>query len=174
MSRAAARRVGYAVTGRYHRAALGVFMAVVLAHLAEHVVQAIQIYALGWAPPQARGVLGTAFPWLVTSEVLHYAYAVAMLVGLIVLRGGFAGASRRLWDVALAIQVWHHLEHALLLVQATTARTLFGAEVPTSIAQLVVPRVELHLLYNTLVLIPMLAAIAADRAGGAEDRVALA
>jgi len=47
-------------------------MVLVLAHAAEHVLQAVQIYALGWAVPDARGGLGLVFPGLVTSEWLHY------------------------------------------------------------------------------------------------------
>lgn len=38
-------------------------------------------------------------------------------------------------------------------------RNLFDAPVPTSLAQLVVPRVELHMVYNTLVFVPMIAAM---------------
>jgi hypothetical protein len=159
-----------ALNGRHHRVALWAFMAIVLAHLAEHVVQAIQIYGLGWAPPDARGILGMAFPWLVTSEALHYGYAIVMLIGLIALRPGFAGTSRKAWDLALGIQVWHHFEHALLLAQAIVGRPFFGAEVNTSVAQLVLPRVELHLLYNTLVLIPMVLAMVAHIRPSAEDR----
>jgi len=38
---------------------------IVLARWAEHVVQAIQIWVLGWPVPESRGVLGGWFPWLV-------------------------------------------------------------------------------------------------------------
>jgi len=84
---------------------------------------------------------------------------LALLVGLVALRPGFSPGARRAWTLALAIQVWHHFEHALLLFQATTDNNLFGAEVPTSVVQLVAPRVELHLFYNTVVLVPMLVAL---------------
>jgi hypothetical protein len=69
------------------------------------------------------------------------------------------GRSRTWWLVALVIQFWHHIEHGLLQVQAITGHNLFGAAVPTSIAQLVIPRLELHLLYNTLVFVPMVVAM---------------
>jgi hypothetical protein len=147
------------INGKYHKVALWGFMAIVVAHLFEHGFQAVQIWGLGWERPAARGLLGLFFPWLVTSEALHYGYAIIMLAGLIVLQPGFAGRARAWWNAALIIQVWHHLEHALLLGQAAVGSTLFGAEVPTSIAQLVIPRVELHLLYNGLVFIPMLVAM---------------
>jgi hypothetical protein len=143
----------------WHERALQLFLVVVLGHWAEHLAQAFQIYALGWPVPQSRGVLGYWYPWLVKSEVLHYGYALVMLVGLWILRHGFIGTSRAWWTAALAIQFWHHIEHALLLGQAIAGRNLFHSPVPTSIAQLWIPRVELHLLYNSLVFIPMVVAM---------------
>ena len=76
------------------------------------------------------------------------------------LRPGFTGQlDRRWWTVALAIQFFHHIEHLLLLVQAQTGHNLAGRPVPTSLVQLWVPRVELHLFYNTIVFIPMVVAM---------------
>jgi hypothetical protein len=147
------------LNGRSHRAALNVFLVVVLAHWAEHLVQAFQIWGLGWPRPQARGLLGLPFPWLVTSEWLHYGYAVVMLIGFWLLRHGFHGRSRTWWNVALGIQIWHHFEHLLLLTQALTHHNLFGRPVPTSLAQLIFPRVELHLFYNAIVFVPMVYAM---------------
>ncbi|MCF0093047.1 hypothetical protein AB0B39_14275 [Micromonospora sp. NPDC049114] len=140
----------------HHRAALGGFLVITLAHWAEHLVQAYQIWVLGWARPQARGVLGQFLPWLVTSEWMHYGYALVMLVGLFLLRPGFVGRARTWWTVALAIQFWHHIEHFLLLLQAQTHHNFFGAAVPTSVLQLIYPRVELHLFYNSVVFLPMI------------------
>jgi len=146
--------------GSHHRFAMNLFMLVVIAHWAEHIAQAVQIWGLGWSRPESRGVLGLAFPWLVTSEWLHYGYALVMLVGLWMLRGAFVGRAARWWTVALVIQFWHHIEHLLLLLQAQTGAFLFGQSVPTSVVQLVWPRVELHLFYNTIVFIPMVVAVA--------------
>lgn len=140
----------------WHERALQLFMVVVLAHWAEHLVQAVQIYMLGWPIPASRGVLGLWFPWLVSSEVLHYGYALVMLVGLWILRRGFLGTSYTWWMVAFGIQFWHHIEHGLLQAQAIAGENLFNAPVPMSIVQLWVPRVELHLIYNTLVFLPMI------------------
>lgn len=144
---------------RYHKAALTVFMVIVVLHWAEHLAQAFQIYALGWARPKAGGALGLVFPWLVTAEWLHYGYAVVMLIGFVTLRHGFVGRSRTWWNTAMWIQVWHHFEHLLLLVQALTGAFLMSAKVPTSIAQLAFPRVELHLFYNAIVFVPMVVAM---------------
>jgi len=139
----------------HHRAALNVFLAIVVAHWAEHIAQAYQIWVLGWPRPKALGVLGEVFPWLVSSEWMHYGYALLMLIGLFVLRPGFTGRARTWWTVALVIQFWHHVEHLLLLLQAQSGHYLFGKAVPTSLLQLIYPRVELHLFYNSIVFIPM-------------------
>jgi hypothetical protein len=142
-----------------HRFALNLFMVVVLAHWAEHIAQAIQIWVLHWPVPKSRGLLGEVFPWLVTSEWLHYGYALVMLVGLWVLRKGFVGRAHTWWMVAFGIQFWHHIEHLLLLVQAQTGVHLLGRPVPTSVLQLFFPRVELHLFYNSVVFAPMVVAV---------------
>jgi hypothetical protein len=141
------------------RTAVAVFMVIVLAHWAEHVAQAVQVFVLGWDRPDAGGVLGLLWPWLVKSEWLHYAYAVVMLIGLILLRGAFEGRARTAWLIALGIQIWHHLEHGLLLIQALLGDPFFGRDVPTSLVQLAFPRIELHLFYNAVVFTPMCIAI---------------
>lgn len=143
------------LNSRWHRPALLIFMVVVLGHWAEHIAQAWQIYVLGWPAHHAGGFLGLYYPWLVHSEVLHYSYALIMLIGIWVLRKGFTGASRKWWTAALVIQFWHHFEHLLLIGQATFHHNLFGSPVPTSIVQQIIPRVELHLFYNSIVFIPM-------------------
>ena len=143
-----------------HERALQGFTVIVLAHWAEHLLQAFQIYGLGWPVPQARGALGHFFPYLVTSEMLHYGYALVMLAGLWILRPGFTGESdRKWWTVALSIQFFHHIEHFLLQGQYLLGQNLFDRPVPTSIVQLWIPRVELHLFYNTIVFIPMMVAM---------------
>jgi hypothetical protein len=144
---------------RYHKQALIVYAVIVIGHWSEHVAQGIQVYVLHWPRPAAGGLLGLAFPVLVTSEWLHYGYALAMMVGFIILRHGFTGRARTWWNTAMWIQVWHHFEHLLLLVQAMTGAYLLGAKVPTSILQLVFPRIELHLFYNTIVTVPMVVAM---------------
>ncbi|HXE81633.1 MAG TPA: hypothetical protein VNK41_12830 [Vicinamibacterales bacterium] len=148
------------LNGPWHERANQVFMVIILAHWAEHLFQAFQIYVLGWPVPQALGALGLLYPWLVKSEVLHYGYALVMLAGIWVLRSGFNGSrDRKWWTIALAIQFFHHFEHLLLQGQAIVGANLFGRPVPTSIAQLWIPRVELHLIYNTIVFVPMVVAM---------------
>lgn len=144
---------------QWHERALQGFMLIVLAHWAEHLSQAVQVYLLGWPRPQSRGALGQFFPWLVQTEILHYGYAIIMLSAIWVLRRGFSGRSYTWWMIAFWIQFWHHIEHALLQTQAIVGQNLFGSPVPVSIVQLWIPRVELHLFYNTIVFIPMVIAM---------------
>jgi hypothetical protein len=147
------------LNGTWHEKALWTYTAIVLAHWAEHFVQAFQIYVLGWQLADARGVLGLYFPALIKSELLHYGYALVMIVSFWILRKGFVGRSYTWWMVAFWIQFWHHIEHGLLQVQAILGSNLAGSPVPMSLAQFVIPRVELHLFYNTLVTIPMVIAM---------------
>lgn len=142
-----------------HELALRLYMVVVLAHWAEHLAQAFQIYFLHWPISESRGLLGLPFPWLVKSESLHYFYAFFMLIGLFILRKGFMGRSYRWWTVSLWIQFWHHIEHFILQIQAVVGVNIFGAPVPTSLVQFFVPRVELHMFYNSVVFVPMIAAM---------------
>lgn len=144
---------------KWHERALQIFLVIVLAHWAEHLVQAYQIYALGWPVPESRGVLGYWYPWLVSSELLHYGYALVMLAGIWMLRDGFTGRSHVWWTIALGIQFWHHIEHGILQGQAIVGANLLNSPVPISLAQVWIPRVELHLLYNSLVFAPMIVAM---------------
>jgi hypothetical protein len=96
------------INREWHKPALQLFMFVVLAHWAEHLAQAFQVYVLNWSIPEARGVLGVWLPWLIKSELLHYLYAVVMLVGIWSLRKGFQGRAHKWWMIAFGIQFWHH------------------------------------------------------------------
>jgi hypothetical protein len=146
------------------------------------------VYFLKWPLKEARGILGIPFPWLVASEFMHYIYALIMVLGIWFLRKGFVGRSSRWWMVAFAIQSWHHFEHLLLQGQALFGQNFFNAPVPISVIQFLgflqgtaqsgfnsmlttpgvdqltfltifVRRVEVHMIYNTLVLIPMIVAM---------------
>lgn len=153
----AARRDGVLrrLNGEWHRPAMWAFLAVVLAHWAEHLTQAWQIWAMGMPRHHALGALGMVWPWLVHSEWLHYGYALVMLVGLLALWPGMTGRARTWWGAAVALQFWHHLEHGLLLAQVLGGWRLGGGSAPVSLIQLLIPRVELHLFYNSVVFVPM-------------------
>jgi hypothetical protein len=152
-------KLGDALNGTLHRTALMALAALVIGHWAEHLAQARQNWRLHWPREQSLGLLGLAFPWLVRSEQLHYWIALGMVLGLLVLGPEFTGPARAWWDVTLGIQLWHHLEHMLLSGQSLLGMHLLGRAVPTSILQLALPRVELHLAYNALVTLPMAIAV---------------
>lgn len=143
------------LNAEWHERALQLFMVIVLGHWGEHLAQAYQIWVMHWPRPKANGILGLWYPWLIQSEALHYGYAVVMLIGLWILRKGFTGRSRTWWNISLGIQFWHHFEHLLLITQATMHHNFWNKPVPFSVLQLVFPRVELHLFYNSVVFIPM-------------------
>jgi hypothetical protein len=147
------------LNGPWHKYALWTYTMIVLAHWAEHLAQTTQIYVLGWSLPESRGVVGLWFPWVIKSEALHYMYAIVMLIAFWILRTGFVGRSYKWWMVAFWIQFWHHIEHAILQGQVIFQTNLFGKPAPWSIAQLFIPRVELHLFYNTIVFVPMVIAM---------------
>ena len=136
---------------RWHKAALLGFTAFVLFHWMEHIVQAYQFFVMHWSRQMSMGLLGIYYPWLMKTETLHYGFALVMLIGLWVLRKGFTGTSYTWWMVAFWIQFWHHFEHFILFYQAQTHQFWFGGSVPTSVGQIWIPRIELHLIYNALV-----------------------
>lgn len=148
-----------------HALGLKIFTAIMVAHWFEHIVQAYQVYGMGYQRHHAMGLLGQFFPWLVHSEWLHFGYAVLTWIGLIILRNGFRGSALRWWDAALIVQTWHLFEHTLLFVQAQRGFTLWGAKEPTSVLQLFWPRIELHLFYNSVVAVPIVIAMIVSRRG---------
>lgn len=143
----------------WHERALWLYAVIVVLHWLEHIVQAYQVFVLKMPRPASLGILGMAFPWLVQTEVLHFGYALFMIVGLFLLLPGFHGRSRLWWTIALVCQAWHFLEHSLLQLQAVLGMHFFGMSVNASVLQIWFPRVELHLFYNTLVTLPMIIAI---------------
>lgn len=147
------------LNARRHKVAVQVFLAIVLFHWLEHIVQAYQFFVLRWSRPMSMGFLGMYYPWLMKSEVLHYGFALVMVAGLWMLRKAFTGTSHTWWMIAFWIQFWHHFEHFILFYQAQTQRFWFGGAVPTSVGQIWIPRIELHLIYNALVFIPMVVAM---------------
>jgi hypothetical protein len=177
-------RLSRTLNTTWHRPALYFFTFIVLAHWAEHLVQAFQVYVLGWPLNRSFGLVGMLYPWLVKSEAMHYAYAFVMLVGIWILRRGFTGRSYVWWMIAFWIQFWHHIEHGLLQAQVIYGHNFFNAPGPISIIQMIgflegpastgfngllvgppkhdmsgllylVRRMEVHMMYNTIVFVPM-------------------
>jgi len=147
------------LNGPWHERALWIYLLIVVIHWVEHLFQAAQIWILNLPRPEALGALGYLFPWLVKSEVMHFTYAVLMFGGLVLLRPGFHGTAKAWWTASAFIQGWHLIEHSVLQLQALAGTNLFGSPVPTSFLQTIVPRPELHLLYNLAVFVPMIVAV---------------
>jgi hypothetical protein len=158
------------LNGRRHLPALILFTIAVLVHYVEHLATGFEIWGLGWKTADSGGVIGLVFPWLVTSEVMHYSFAVFMLIGFFLLRPAFMGRALRWWSLALVFEFWHHFEQLLLIIQHFSHHYLFGGTVPTSTLQIFFPRVELHLFYNTIVLVPMLIALVQHFRPNASER----
>lgn len=141
--------------------ALAAFVFVVLAHWMEHLAQIVQVYALNLPRSRSHGLLGWLWPSLASSELLHYFYALGMLIGLVMFLPRFHGWSRAWWMAALGAQAWHHFEHLLLVVQVQTGHNLFGQPRRTSIVEMLgVQRIELHFFYNGLATLLMLVGLA--------------
>lgn len=147
------------INGEWHERSLWVFMVIVMGHWAEHIIQGVQIWLINMPRASALGGLGYLAPVLVSSEALHFGFAISMLAGLAMLRPGFSGQSRKWWNLSLALQGWHFIEHALLFGQVIIGVNMFGSPVPTSLLQPFIPRAELHLLYNLVVFVPMVVAM---------------
>lgn len=159
LNKQAQRSPLYLVHGEWHKPMLTLFMILVAIHTLEHILQMIQVFVLGWPRPMSGGLVGVWMPELARAELLHFAYNLFQLVGLAVLRGGFRGKARRWWTVAVLVQSWHFFEHALLQTQWLTKTYLYGAAKPMSVLEVLLPRIELHFIYNVVVVTPMLIAL---------------
>lgn len=135
-----------------------IFVVLLVAHWTEHIVQAYQVYVMGMPRHHALGLLGQFYPTIVHNESLHFVFAVLTLVGISMLTPSFQYKPEGYWwELAFVIACWHCMEHTLLFLQAQTGVYLNGGY-PISLLQFFVPRIELHLFYNTLVTIPIVIA----------------
>lgn len=146
---------------------VGAFAALMIGHWLEHIFQAYQVYVMHMPRACALGMLGMKYPWLVKTESLHFGFAVFTTIGLLMLwhvyvTGKVASdqifimpRSAPSWMAATYISIWHLFEHSLLFYQAIMHHNFWGRPVPTSVIQLFIPRIELHLFYNSMVTVPI-------------------
>ncbi|HEU0073263.1 MAG TPA: hypothetical protein VFS30_04560 [Dehalococcoidia bacterium] len=139
------------INGPWHGRALLILFAVILFHMFEHVVQVVQTYLLGVDRVDALGLLGVWMPDLIRSETVHFGFSVYTWSAIFLTGGAAVGMARNIGLIALSVQSWHLLEHSTLIFQRATDSFFFGASEPTSLAQLLIPRVELHFIYNGVV-----------------------
>ncbi len=110
-------------------------------HFSEHIAQVSQLYLLHLPRVDCLGILGLWFPYLIKTEILHFAFALFTLIGLIYFN------HYRKFKTAINLSWFHLFEHQLLLTQA-----LFGFK-RTGIGGLFFPRIELHFFYNLIIML---------------------
>jgi hypothetical protein len=89
----------------------------------EHVLQLVQVYALGIPDDRALGVLGYVFQFQGTEEWLHLVFNVLyllslylLLVPLLRLGPAIPGFTLPLFVVgAVALETWHVVEHVVII-----------------------------------------------------------
>jgi hypothetical protein len=139
---------------RWFRPLLIVYLVLIVAHFAEHVLQFIQAAVLSWPRSEAGGLLGLWSPQLLTNESLHFSYNLMQLLGLLVLSYHVTGRARTWWRIGIVVQLWHFFEHFLLQSQWLSGIFLFNATKQMGVGELLLPRLELHFIYNALVFVP--------------------
>ena len=82
---------------------LALAFAVQTAHHAEHVTQLIQIYALGFKPPEAHGLLGSVFDF----EWVHFLYNLSLEAILVMLWLGYRRALKNKMGLPLLLPFGH-------------------------------------------------------------------
>jgi len=145
-------------------AKMRIFLVLLAAHWLEHLFQAYQVYVLYLHRECALGFLGMKYPWLIRTEALHFVFALLTVVGFFWVSdwGFWDGKSIRFWRYGYRWSIWHLFEHTLLFAQALTHHNLFGRPAPISILQLIFPRIELHLFYNSIITVYVLMALLQD------------
>lgn len=130
-----------------------IFGALMIAHWLEHLFQAYQVYVMHMDRACALGMLGMKYPWLIRTESLHFGFALFTFVGIIYAGWHYFESkfATKMWALGLVTAAWHLFEHVLLFSQAVSHSYLFGRSQPISIIQLIVPRIELHLFYNSII-----------------------
>lgn len=130
------------------------FILIVAIHFIEHLAQIYQLYNLAWARADCLGLLGLINPNLIKREWLHYGFAFYMLVGLYYIK--INSKKSYWWNVAFNLQMFHYIEHLILISQALNGISMSNR---ISIGSFLMPRIELHFMYNLIVMIPILIAI---------------
>lgn len=124
--------------------------------MVEHVIQLVQVYALGVPDDDALGLLGYVFEFHGTEEWLHLAFNLTYLVALYVVLIGVVGLYRlgRLtwWVLALyvcyavGLETWHMTEHVVIIAGVIRND---GCPCPgIGDAALGVSDTQLHFVYN--------------------------
>jgi hypothetical protein len=124
-------------------------------HFLEHVVQMLQIHALGLKGPAARGVFGA-----LDIEWVHFLWNSWVLVAVLLLLTQFR-RNPWLWLTAV-LAAWHEVEHGYIMltflstgVAGTAGLLARGGALRGGLPLL---RPDLHFLYNLIETVPLFAA----------------
>ncbi|AUC61804.1 hypothetical protein AA637_11890 [Cyanobacterium sp. HL-69] len=120
-------------------------------HLFEHFTQIIQVYILGWERSQSLGIIGLLFPILIRSEILHYLFSLFNVIFFLPL-----ARQNTYYYTATILAILHHNEHFGLLLQSIFKEYWFGGNKPMTFLEQFIPRIELHFIYNLIVLSPII------------------
>jgi hypothetical protein len=149
---------GPGIAGRF----LAFYTAVVViqgVHVAEHIIQLIQVFVLGVPDDQALGLLGYVFAFQGTEEWLHIVFNVLYLTSLVVIAWGLLRSppARSVipWLAILAfvffgvwLEGWHVVEHVVIISNVVANN---GCPCPGILdARLGVSDTVLHFGYNAI------------------------
>lgn len=124
---------------------------IVYFHLFEHLTQMVQLHWLGWSRMDSLGILGLFYPFLVRSEILHYGFSLFMVIFMIPL-----SYKNEYYYTATILALLHHVEHFGLLMQYLFQDYWFNESRPMTFLEQFIPRIELHFIYNLIVLTPII------------------
>jgi hypothetical protein len=128
-------------------------------HLAEHVIQLFQVYALGVPDDDALGLLGYIYQFQGTEEWLHLAFNAVYFASLALIAAGLLRSPALRSTVPILVlgaflffglwlEGWHVIEH-LVIISNVVAND--GCPCPGIVdARLGVSDTVLHLVYNTI------------------------
>lgn len=159
------------VTLRATNAWLAFYLLLVISqtgHIGEHVVQMVQLRLLGVAPAHAHGVFGA-----LDVEWVHFAWNSWVLLAIAVL---LVGLRHNVWLwAAAALAAWHLLEHVVLIASYVSTGVAGSGLLATGgglIGGGVLPRPDLHMLYNVAETVPLFIGFGAEllRSSGSGTR----
>lgn len=124
-------------------------------HVVEHVVQIVQVYALGVPEERALGLLGEVAELQGTEEWLHLGFNSLFLASLAVIAVGLwrrrsvpLAAVAGFFAFALGLEAWHMVEHGVIIANVVSNH---GCPCPGILdARLGVSDTVLHFVYNTI------------------------
>lgn len=121
-------------------------------HLLEHATQIVQIHVLELSPARSRGIFGA-----LDTEWVHWTWNTFVLVAVAALTWRFR-SNRWLW-AALAVAVWHEIEHLFIMAAFLSTGRVGGPGLLSQrgliLGGLPLKRPDLHFVYVALQTLPI-------------------